>query len=242
MKILKTIIREFIFSLTAIILKTNFRVTVKGLENIPSDSKVLIVANHASYLDVFLVGTALFHQLINIRWVISAANYRIKALQWFYWVYQVIVAEKGTVGRVIDTLNQKKWVMIFPEGDAKWVVQKDNEPPKKLGKGAAAIALSTGVTILPIGITGADRALAPISFKVDKRHPITVTIGKVFHFDAVAQEKMSSAMLEEKVTEIMVRVNDLVEGETHILPVMDDENDPFLDAPIIETTLECHPT
>ena len=228
MKSLAKIIRELCFTATIAVLRANFKVHLKGLENIPPDSKLLVVANHASYLDVFVIGMALRKNLIDIRWVISTANYEVKALRWFYWIYQVIQAANGAVDKIKKTLSEGHWVMIFPEGACRWAAVKKNEISKKPGKGTAVVALSTGVTILPIGISGADRALDPISLKMSQREHITVRIGKPFKYEVVHQEKIPDALLEEKTAEILSRIHALTG------PEIDVQESPEFNKPILK--------
>lgn len=195
------------FPITRFFVKANFKIVFKGLENIPHVDSALIVSNHASYLDVLLIGTAFYGNLGNVRWVISKENYRIWYLKWFYALYPVIVVN-GTVEKVKKSLRENNWVVIFPEGAARWC-SKEQTQHKKPGTGTASIALSTGVTIIPVYIHGADNVLSPQSFELHTAHTMTLTVGKPFTFEAIHQEKIDETLLASTTEELLRRIAEL---------------------------------
>lgn len=197
-------VRKCVFFFCKWLILSHFKAIYKGQKNIPQTPSALIVANHSSYLDVFVIGIAFFNNLIDFRWVISKNNYKIWFLKWFWWVFQVIPVN-GTVEKIKKALNEKKWVVIFPEGAGKWCSTEEPKN-KKLNTGAAVIALSTGITIIPIHICGADKALPPHSFKLNPAQTISVVIGEPFRFEPVCQERLDQALLEKTTQEIMGRI------------------------------------
>lgn len=203
----KTYARKCAFFITKSILYSNFKIVIKGEENIPQTPGALIVANHSSYLDVFVIGLAFYKNLINIRWVISKENYRLWYLRWFYAIYKVIVVN-GTTDKVKKALKLNKWVVIFPEGAGRWC-SKEQSQKKKVNTGTAVIALSTGVTTVPVYICGADKALPPESFKLNPAQTISVIIGEPFKSEPVCQERLDQALLEKTTQEIMDRIRSL---------------------------------
>ena len=74
---LKIFARKCVFFITKTLLDLILRITIKGRKNIPQTSCALIVANHSSYLDGFVIGRAFYDNLINLKWVISKENYRM---------------------------------------------------------------------------------------------------------------------------------------------------------------------
>ena len=188
---------------------SNLKITVRGKENIPQTPKALIVANHSSYLDVFVLGVPFFEQGLKTRWVISKTNYRVWYLKWLYFLWQVIPVN-GTIEKVKHALDKDLWVVIFPEGNEKWY--PPSEAAKKRArpaKGAAVIALSTGVPVIPVGITGADKVLPARSFRLDRHHDITVTVGKPFSCNVVKEENIGSDLLNLTINDIMAKIKAL---------------------------------
>lgn len=211
---LKIFARKCAFFITKILLDLIFRITIKGRENIPQTSGALIVANHSSYLDGFVVGKVFYDNLINLKWVISKENYRMWYLRWFYSILQVIVVN-GTIEKVKKEFKKNKWVVIFPEGAGRWCPPGRVET-RRPGKGAAVIALSSGVNIIPVGIEGTDKVLPARSFKLKPQYAITVHIGKPFAFEVVHQEKIDEALLKKTSQEIMNRIYALIKPEASV--------------------------
>lgn len=210
----KVYLRMWAFPITRFFVKANFKIIFKGLENIPHVDSALIVSNHASYLDVLLIGTAFYGNLGSLRWVISKENYKLWYLKWFYALYPVIVVN-GTVEKVKKSLRENNWVVIFPEGAARWC-SKEQTQHKKPGTGTATIALSTGVTMIPVYIHGADNVLSPQSFELHTAHTMTLTVGKPFAFGKIDQEKIGQSLLDEKTAEIIQRISSLTTPDTKV--------------------------
>jgi len=204
MILISTFIRKAAFYSYKAILHLTFKIIIYGKENIPQVPSALIVANHQSYLDGFIVGLAFFDNLINLRWIISKANYQRWFLKPFWWFFQPIVVN-GTVEKAKKTLSNNNWVVIFPEGAGRWCfVEKDAKI--KPGHGAAAIALSTGTTIIPITLTGTDKVLPADSFKLHPERTITIRIGKPFKFETIHHDKIEETVLEKTTSEIMNKI------------------------------------
>ena len=198
-------VRKLFFLITYVSLNLSFKIEIKGRENIPNLPSALIVANHTSYLDVFVIGSALFNNLAKIKWVISKENYRLWFFKWIYAIYPVIVVN-GTVEKIKPVLVKNHWVVIFPDGANRWCRSDKNFSAKRY-TGTAVVALTTGVTVVPVKISGADKALTPESFKLNRQYPITVTIGKPFKFEVVQPPSIEEAILQKTIEEIMERIN-----------------------------------
>jgi len=212
MHALTNLLRIIFYFICRTILALQFKITVKGRENIPPISRALIVANHSSYLDVFVIAFALYNNLINLHWIISKANYNIWQLRWFYWFFPVIVVN-GTVEKAKKALAENRWIVIFPEGAGRWCCIQDGGKKIIPGKGASVIALSTGAPIIPIGICGSDKALSPGKFKLNRKETVEVNIGKPFSFGIVNQERIDDSLIEKTTNEIMQRIYALLPGQ-----------------------------
>lgn len=208
---LSVLLKKTAYSILKVIVASSLRITVEGKENIPRVNEALIVANHSSYLDVPIIAFAFYDNLINTSWVVSQANYNMWFLKWVYWLFRPIVTGGGTIDKIKDSLKDNRWVIIFPEGNERWC--PPSEAAKKREKpssGAAVIALSTGVTVIPVGITGADKVLPTRSFRLDTRYYITVKIGKSFQYKEREGGTITPELLKQTREEIMNRVYSLV--------------------------------
>lgn len=146
------IIAKFIF---LIIFKFFFRLKVTGQENIPQDGPFIIVANHSSLLDPVILGVSVRPKVIFI-----AAAYLFK-IHWLGYLLRKAnsipvqgESDISSLKRALKILQKGGVLGIFPEGGVDR--QKNNLPIKA---GAAFLATSVGVPIVPIRIKGADKAL-----------------------------------------------------------------------------------
>ena len=139
-----------------------YRVEVRDRARIPATGPVILVANHESLLDPWLLG------LVTRRPI----RYMAKAELWSYPVLRSLMewfgtfpvsrgrGDRGAVGRAAELLAHGQVLGMFPQGtclpyrDRPWL------------RGAARLALANGTTIVPVCIVGSERALRPASFKI----------------------------------------------------------------------------
>jgi len=189
------------------IMDSLFLIVIEGKENIPETGPAIIVSNHCSYLDAPLVGRIFYDKLMDIKWIISRSNYNLWFLKWFLIMVKPIVTN-GTVEKAKKELQNGKLVIIFPEGGGVWRIREKYKKPKP-GKGAAVIALTSGATIIPIGLSGTDKVLPPRSFRLSPLNIIIVHVGKPFKIKAVDKEKIDDALIENTTEEIMRHIEAL---------------------------------
>ncbi|MGY1489037.1 bifunctional acyl-ACP--phospholipid O-acyltransferase/long-chain-fatty-acid--ACP ligase [Methylobacillus pratensis] len=142
-----------LLSLTKTITRLLFRIEVFGQEYIPSPEKLLIISNHDSFLDGFLLGlflpirtTFVVHTMVLdnwfFRWILSHVPH-----------LAVDTASPLAMKKVIRLLEAGESVMIFPEGRITLTGSL-----MKVYDGPAFVAAKTGATILPVRIRGAARS------------------------------------------------------------------------------------
>ncbi len=137
-------------SILRFISKILFRVEVRGLENVPAENGLLIVANHESFLDglllcIFLPKKATFvvHTSTFKKWAFRQALRLTRHVE-------VDTANPIAMKKVIKLLEAGENVVVFPEGrvTATGEIQKVYDGP-------GFIAGKTGATVLPVRIDGA---------------------------------------------------------------------------------------
>ena len=137
-------------SILRFISKILFRVEVRGLENVPAEDGLLIVANHESFLDglllcIFLPKKATFvvHTSTFKKWAFRQALRLTRHVE-------VDTANPIAMKKVIKLLEAGENVVVFPEGrvTATGEIQKVYDGP-------GFIAGKTGATVLPVRIDGA---------------------------------------------------------------------------------------
>jgi 1-acyl-sn-glycerol-3-phosphate acyltransferase len=151
---------------------------VEGLEHIPRDGAVLVVANHCSNLDPLFVGWAVGHRTGRIvhfmakeemnRWPLigflarSAGVFFVRRGE----------GDRGAQRLAFELLEEGRMIGVFPEGTR----SRDG----RLGEaraGAALLAIRSGVRVLPVGVAGTHRQFASW---VPRRNRITIRIGEPF--------------------------------------------------------------
>ncbi len=190
------------------------KITIEGAENIPDASKLLIVANHSTFIDVPLLCWAFRKYLLRMSWVVNKSIYRLWYLKWVFMIHKVLVVGGGTIEKMKRELYQDRWVVIFPEGGQGLcppvILEQETKKPRR---GAAVTALSTGATILPVCIIGADKVLPARSFRFNIKHRVTVRIGKPFSYDKVDENMISDEMVNKTRQEIISKIYGLAREE-----------------------------
>jgi 1-acyl-sn-glycerol-3-phosphate acyltransferase len=140
--------------LTWVLLKIFFRFKVNGLERIPAQGPLVVVANHASFLDPFAVGVALFKRppvtFLAAPWIydkpIAGSFARRVGTMPAYGEGQEVTALRES----IRILQRGGTVALFPQGG----IARDG-----ISGGAVFMAVKGQALLLPMRITGADKAL-----------------------------------------------------------------------------------
>ena len=130
--------------------KVLFRVKVIGDANVPLHKKVLVIANHQSFLDGLLIGLFL---PFRATFVVHSASAK-------YWLFRPFLAlvdylpvdptSPMAMKKVIKLLETGTPVVIFPEGRITLTGSL-----MKIYEGPSFVAAKTGATILPVHIEGA---------------------------------------------------------------------------------------
>ena len=137
--------------LTAL-LRVIYRVEVHGLENYhQAGDRVLIVANHSSFLDPLLLGVFLPDKIT------FAINTQISQLWWlkpFLWLSNVFPMDPThplSLKNLIQHLKTSTKTVIFPEGRITVTGSM-----MKVYDGTGMVADKSGATVLPIRISGGE--------------------------------------------------------------------------------------
>jgi 1-acyl-sn-glycerol-3-phosphate acyltransferase len=130
----------------------------------PSDPRrpYVVVSNHESYADIFLVS----HFPWEMKWLAKDTIFKIPVMGWMMRMVKDIPVERGERKSAIlamqqcrDRLERRVSVMIFAEGTRS---RTDDLLPFK--DGAFRLAIDSGVPILPIALAGTRDCMAKGSF------------------------------------------------------------------------------
>ena len=166
--------------------------SVQGTKNFPKDRPFIAVANHASYLDDFLVPYTVvtatdkpFSIFINSRF------YKNPLTNWYLNLFYQIPVDVGkdakdkkkrgqnnteAMKRAVSWLHEGNPFIIFPEG-----TRSDDGKLKKGKPGAARLALLAKVPIVPIGVLGSYDIL-PKGKTLPRFGRVDIKVGKPISF------------------------------------------------------------
>ena len=151
-----------------------FRVEVRGLENIPAEDGILIVANHESFLDGLLLGLFIPKKATFVVHTTVLKNWWFRQFLRLTPHLAVDPASPYAMKKVIKLLDAGKNVVIFPEGRITITGSL-----MKVYDGPGFVAAKTNATILPVRIDGAAESYFGrlSSHHPRKLHPrVTLTI------------------------------------------------------------------
>lgn len=134
----------------------------------------VVVANHESYADIFLVS----HLKWEMKWLAKDTIFRIPVMGWMMRMAGDVPINRGNRGSAQealeacrDRLSKRVSVMIFPEGTRS---RTDELLPFK--DGAFQLAITTGTPIIPIAIAGTRDAMAKGSFSFRRANAICAVL------------------------------------------------------------------
>jgi 1-acyl-sn-glycerol-3-phosphate acyltransferase len=179
------------------------RLRVRGSERVPLSGATIVVANHASFLDPIVLGSACPRK---IHFIVLQAMYDWWRLRWFYWGMQTIPvrAEEGdprAIRLALSRLKRGQVVGLFPEG------ARSGDGVMREGKtGVALLAALSGAPVVPCFIQGAFESLPP-GGRFPRPARVSVSFGEAVRFqrgegakrDRVALERFSTRLLAEIV-------------------------------------------
>ena len=161
-------------SILRFISKILFRVEVRGLENMPAEDRLLIVANHESFLDGLLLGLFIPKKATFVVHTTVLKNWWYRQFLRLTPHLAVDPTSPYAMKKVIKLLESGKNVVIFPEGRITLTGSL-----MKIYDGPGFVAAKTGATILPVRIDGAAQSYFGrlSSHHPRKLHPkVTLTV------------------------------------------------------------------
>ncbi len=164
---------------------------VTGTEHVPTAGPVVLVANHESIYDPWVLGVVTQRP---IRYVAKAELWRYPVVRSMMDGFGCIPIERGggdllAMRRVVEALRRDEVVGFFPQGTTK------RDRPRRFHRGAARLALQTGAPIVPVLLTGTRGILRPGFPRVSAhvRPPIQVEPAR----PTVAAAREVTARIEE---------------------------------------------
>jgi 1-acyl-sn-glycerol-3-phosphate acyltransferase len=140
--------------------KTYWRVETTGLENVPTEGRALLVANHSGQLpwDGVMVGTAILTEHPAQRLVRTLYAAILPGIPYVSTVLTRLGQALATVENGTRLLEGEELVAVFPEGyKGTGKLFRDRYRLARFGRGGfAQMALNSGAPIIPVSVVGSE--------------------------------------------------------------------------------------
>jgi 1-acyl-sn-glycerol-3-phosphate acyltransferase len=215
-------VRRFIAVVVKPVLTVWTRRTWSGMEHIPADGGVIIVANHTSHFDPLVCAHFIYDAGRWPQFLAKASVFKVPLLGWLLRKVQQVPVERRSVEAaksleaLAAALREGGTVIIYPEGT---ITREPNRWPMRGKTGAARLALSTGAPVIPVVMWGVQNIFDPRTKKLNLRPriPVTVQAGPPIDLSRWAGMPPNKETLTEIADEMMLRLRDMlaeIRGET----------------------------
>lgn len=189
--------------------KLVWRPTVTGLENVPRTGAVILASNHLSFADslvIPIVAPRKVHFLAKSDYFRGGGVKGTLQKAWFEGMGMLPVdrddpkAAIASLDTALEVLGRGEAFGLYPEGT------RSRDGRLYRGRtGVAHLALTAGVPVVPVGITGTER-LQPVGSTFPRIVPISVRFGEPIQvagrYDGVALGKARRQVTDEIMTAI----------------------------------------
>ena len=200
-KVLYDILHVVVYTLARLF----FKLRVVDAHYIPEKGGVLIAANHASYVDIPLIGCAMKRR---INFMGKASLFKVPMIGWLYRTMGGFPItrfhSRGKMGEAISRLEAGEVVVIYPEGAR----SLDGRLLKGM-PGLGLIVALTGLPVVPAYIAGTHKVL-PVGAKWPRFYPVTVTFGEPIDFKGLIKYSRADKETYYTISEqVMTRIHQL---------------------------------
>ena len=195
----------FLYHLAGRALRLFFRVygrwQIVGQENVPREGAVLLVANHASYLDPPILGASLYR--VRRVWFLAKSELWENPALAFLLSHlmarpiQRHAADRATLKQALEWLAKGEAVAMFPEGERTRTGHLNPAQP-----GIALLAQRSGAPVVPVALLGTYDML-PAHRKSLRRAPLKVVFGAPFTFNPKATREEVTMTIMQAIAALM---------------------------------------
>ena len=188
------------------------RTKVVGRKNVGGELNTLLLSNHQSLIDSFLIGLAVYYPKSLFRprympWNPAAVEnfYRTPILRWIAYNFRCIPVQEGRRDTMaLRDMSEKlpKGVMVlFPEGTRTRKGKVRNGRP-----GAGIVALRTRARVIPVAIEGMQRVLpiGKVIPRIGKR--VYITYGKPIDLSDLFEKEPTREIAQLVVDRVMEQI------------------------------------
>jgi len=183
-----------------------WKLKIYNRKNFKKGQVYIIVSNHQSLADIFVLYRLFFHY----KWVVKAELFKVPILGWNLALNRYIKLARGNTGGILKmmkdcekALKQGSSLLIFPEG-----TRSVDGNLKRFKEGAFKIALAAKVPILPIVISGTNKAIPDKRLLLGGNQKIKVKVLEAITYESFCD--LNASELAKKVHAVMnKKINEL---------------------------------
>jgi acyl-[acyl-carrier-protein]-phospholipid O-acyltransferase / long-chain-fatty-acid--[acyl-carrier-protein] ligase len=189
------------------ILRFLFKIRIDGLHNYRKAGKrILVIANHQSFIDPLIIGTCLPGKLIFAINTEYTKKFWMKLIMKVIRSFPVDPANPMSTKSMIDVLKQDKPLMIFPEGRITVTGSL-----MKIYEGPGLIADKSDAMIVPIRISGAQytyfsRMKGRVKLRMFPKIKLTILPPQKFDIDKSITGRERRKIISEQLYQLMTHM------------------------------------
>ncbi len=218
---------KIVMSLFASIYHKYFRVETHGIENVPNNGPVLIIANHSGQLPID--GTLIAYAVATRD---KSPRFPRAMIERFFPTVPFVGNFLNQMGAVLgDPLNCARMlengeaVIVFPEGvRGSGKLYKDRYQLKRFGNGFVHLAMKHDTPIVPVGVVGCEETIpaianikplakllnipyVPVALPFIFPAKVILNFGKPIHF---SNEELTEEQVTRRVEKVKAAISDLI--------------------------------
>ena len=177
-----------------------WRIRVEGRENVRKDATYMIASNHQSQLDILVAFRLFFHY----KWVSKTEIFSVPLIGWNMTLNRYVKLKRGDKESIAQMLRECEMhldegssIFMFPEG-----TRSPDGKVKDFKLGAFEMALKKKVPILPIVISGTNKALPKYSMNFTGVQKIYIKIFEEIPYSAF--ENLSAEDTAQMVRQFII--------------------------------------
>jgi 1-acyl-sn-glycerol-3-phosphate acyltransferase len=205
---------RFLKTVARVICRTYLHVHCEGIENVPREGACILVSNHFSGLDPFLIGIVIDRP---IHYIAKIELYKGPIATWFLNSIGAIPLDRSSldtsaVRTALKLLRRGALIGIAPEG-----TRSRTGEVLPFGHGATKLALRTHAPLLPAAIYGT-RELMPPGAVYFRPGRVYIKFGQTFDLSESYHKPRTPELLEKSTAIIRHKVVELFE-QIRVLPL-----------------------
>lgn len=168
-----------------------------GLENIPSDGRAIVAANHVSYFDPFAIGACVgreIHFMARHDLFVSAVGRLLRAVNAF--PVKRGEPDLGALRYALRILSEGNALLLFPEG-----TRSSDAEIHAARSGVGFLARRSGAPVVPVYVSGLSEVL-PRDQRTVRRHQLRVLFGKPRQYGSEGDAKEIANDVVEALREL----------------------------------------